>query len=97
MSTYHAPLFPFTYRLQTSLTSPFLLTYVCVCVCVFFMKLEVVEIALDQCGPFTERKIALIDKNRDLYLTSVRHLGREPKICKIGEEGTAVTILYAQA
>ncbi|KAM4743150.1 intraflagellar transport protein 80 homolog isoform 2-T2 [Anableps anableps] len=47
-------------------------------------KLEVLEIALDQCGPSTERKIALIDKNRDLYLTSVRHLGREPKICKIG-------------
>lgn len=47
-------------------------------------KLEVVEIALDQCGPSTERKIALIDKNRDLYLTSVRHLGREPKICKMG-------------
>ncbi|XP_056296765.1 intraflagellar transport protein 80 homolog isoform X2 [Pseudoliparis swirei] len=47
-------------------------------------KLEVVEIALDQCGPSTERKIALIDKNRDLYLTSVRHLGREPKIFKIG-------------
>lgn len=47
-------------------------------------KLEVVEVALDQCGPSNERKIALIDKNRDLYLTSVRHLGREPKICKIG-------------
>ncbi|XP_077396712.1 intraflagellar transport protein 80 homolog isoform X2 [Festucalex cinctus] len=47
-------------------------------------KLEVVEVALDQCGPSTERKIALIDKNRDLYLTSVRYLGREPKICKIG-------------
>ncbi|XP_072771128.1 intraflagellar transport protein 80 homolog isoform X2 [Nerophis lumbriciformis] len=47
-------------------------------------KMEVVEIALDQCGPSTERKIALIDKNRDLYLTSVRYLGREPKICKIG-------------
>lgn len=51
------------------------------------MKLEVVEIALDQCGPSTERKIALIDKNRDLYLTSVRHLGREPKVCKIGKTG----------
>ncbi|PWA20251.1 hypothetical protein CCH79_00003920 [Gambusia affinis] len=47
-------------------------------------KLEVLEIALDQCGPSTERKIALIDKNRDLYLTSVHHLGKEPKICKIG-------------
>ncbi|XP_063349936.1 intraflagellar transport protein 80 homolog isoform X1 [Pelmatolapia mariae] len=47
-------------------------------------KQEVLEIALDQCGPSTDRKIALIDKNRDLYLTTVRHLGREPKICKIG-------------
>uniref|UniRef100_A0A3B5LZU8 Intraflagellar transport 80 homolog (Chlamydomonas) n=1 Tax=Xiphophorus couchianus TaxID=32473 RepID=A0A3B5LZU8_9TELE len=47
-------------------------------------KLEVLEIALDQCGPSTERKIALIDKNRDLHLTSVHHLGKEPKICKIG-------------
>lgn len=47
--------------------------------------MEVLEIALDQCGPSSDRKIALIDKNRDLHLTSVRHLGREPKVCKIGE------------
>ncbi|CAL8349323.1 unnamed protein product [Arctogadus glacialis] len=47
-------------------------------------KLEVVEIALDQGGPSSERKIALIDKNRDLYLSPVRRLGREPCICKIG-------------
>ncbi|XP_038162299.1 intraflagellar transport protein 80 homolog [Cyprinodon tularosa] len=47
-------------------------------------KLEVSELALDQCGPSTERKIALIDKNRDLYLTFVHHLGKDPKICKIG-------------
>lgn len=47
--------------------------------------MEVLEIALDQCGPSSVRKIALIDKNRDLHLTSVRHLGREPKVCKIGE------------
>uniref|UniRef100_A0A1A8F3D9 Intraflagellar transport 80 homolog n=2 Tax=Nothobranchius korthausae TaxID=1143690 RepID=A0A1A8F3D9_9TELE len=47
-------------------------------------KLEVVEIALDQCGPSSERKIAFIDKNRDLYLTSVHHLRKEPKVCKIG-------------
>ena len=57
-------------------------------VCVFIdMQLEVVEIALDQSGPSNERKIALIDKNRDLYVTSVRHLGRETKICKLGETG----------
>lgn len=43
------------------------------------------EIALDQCGPSTERKIAFIDKNRDLYLAFVRHLSQEPKICKIGK------------
>lgn len=47
-------------------------------------KMEVVDIALDQCGPLKERKIAFIDKNRDLYLTSVQYAGREPKICKIG-------------
>lgn len=47
-------------------------------------KLEVVEIALDQCGPSNERKIALIDKERDLHLTPVRRLGREHHICKIG-------------
>lgn len=47
-------------------------------------EMEVVDIALDQCGPLKERKIAFIDKNRDLYLTSVQYAGREPKICKIG-------------
>lgn len=47
-------------------------------------KMEVVDIALDQRGLSNERKIALIDKNRDLYLTSVHNPGREPKICKIG-------------
>ncbi|XP_003968452.2 intraflagellar transport protein 80 homolog [Takifugu rubripes] len=47
-------------------------------------KLEMLEIALDQCGPSAERKIAFIDKNRDLHLAFVRHLSQEPKICKIG-------------
>ncbi|KAJ8388659.1 hypothetical protein AAFF_G00130680 [Aldrovandia affinis] len=47
-------------------------------------KMEVTEIALDQCGTGSDRKIALIDKNRDLYLTSVRRFGREQKINKIG-------------
>ncbi|XP_033833163.1 intraflagellar transport protein 80 homolog [Periophthalmus magnuspinnatus] len=45
-------------------------------------KMEVVDVALDQCGPLNERKIALIDKNRDLYLTSVHR--QQPKISKIG-------------
>uniref|UniRef100_A0A6Q2XZP2 Uncharacterized protein n=1 Tax=Esox lucius TaxID=8010 RepID=A0A6Q2XZP2_ESOLU len=47
-------------------------------------KMEVVEIALDQCGPSSERKIAVIDKNRDLYLTSLRRLNKEHNVCKIG-------------
>uniref|UniRef100_W5L312 Intraflagellar transport 80 homolog (Chlamydomonas) n=1 Tax=Astyanax mexicanus TaxID=7994 RepID=W5L312_ASTMX len=49
----------------------------------FSHKLEVMEIALDQCGPSSDRKIALIDKNHDLYLTSVRRLGREHSVHKI--------------
>ncbi|XP_067307985.1 intraflagellar transport protein 80 homolog [Pseudorasbora parva] len=47
-------------------------------------KTEVVLIALDQCGSSNDRRIALIDKNRDLYLTSVRKLGRAHSIYKIG-------------
>ncbi|KAK3513485.1 hypothetical protein QTP70_015507, partial [Hemibagrus guttatus] len=47
-------------------------------------KMEVMVIALDQCGASNDRKIALIDKNNDLYLTSVRRLGREQSMHKIG-------------
>lgn len=43
------------------------------------------EIALDQCGPASERKISIIDRNRDLFLTSVRIFGMERKSIKIGE------------
>ncbi|XP_016334527.1 intraflagellar transport protein 80 homolog [Sinocyclocheilus anshuiensis] len=48
------------------------------------VQIEVVFVALDQCGSSNDRKIALIDKNRDLYLTSVRKLGRAHSIHKIG-------------
>ncbi|NXN14848.1 IFT80 protein, partial [Indicator maculatus] len=47
-------------------------------------KTEIVEIALDQRGLTSERKIAFIDKNRDLYITSVKRFGKEQKIVKIG-------------
>ncbi|KAK2538520.1 Ift80 [Columba guinea] len=47
-------------------------------------KTEIVEIALDQKGLTIERKIAFIDKNRDLYITSVKRFGKEQKIVKIG-------------
>uniref|UniRef100_A0AAV2J5C6 Intraflagellar transport 80 n=1 Tax=Knipowitschia caucasica TaxID=637954 RepID=A0AAV2J5C6_KNICA len=46
-------------------------------------NMAVVDVGLDQCGPRNERKVAFIDKNRDLYLTSVNH-GQQPKVCKIG-------------
>ncbi|XP_073435069.1 intraflagellar transport protein 80 homolog isoform X1 [Dendrobates tinctorius] len=47
-------------------------------------KSEVVEIALDQGGPANERKIAFVDKNRDLYISTVRKLGKEQRAVKIG-------------
>ncbi|XP_078522985.1 intraflagellar transport protein 80 homolog [Lissotriton helveticus] len=47
-------------------------------------KIEVVEIALDQKGPANERKIAYIDKNRDLYISPVRRFGKEQRVVKIG-------------
>ncbi|NXM70313.1 IFT80 protein, partial [Serilophus lunatus] len=47
-------------------------------------KTEIVEIALDQKGLTNERKIAFIDKNRDLYITSVKRFGKEQKIVNIG-------------
>ncbi|KAM4770066.1 intraflagellar transport protein 80 homolog isoform 2-T2 [Cyanocitta cristata] len=47
-------------------------------------KTEIMEIALDQRGLTNERKIAFIDKNRDLFITSVKRFGKEQKIVKIG-------------
>lgn len=56
--------------------------------CLFFQpfQTEIVEIALDQRGLTSERKIAFVDKNRDLYITSVKRFGKEQKIVKIGKE-----------
>ncbi|KAM9696733.1 intraflagellar transport protein 80 homolog isoform 2-T4 [Dama dama] len=47
-------------------------------------KNEVLEIALDQKGLTNDRKIAFIDKNRDLYITSVKRFGKEEQIVKLG-------------
>ena len=43
----------------------------------FFFKVEVVEISLNQEGSSTSRQLAIIDKNRDLYLRAIRHFGAE--------------------
>ncbi|XP_069928689.1 intraflagellar transport protein 80 homolog isoform X2 [Oryctolagus cuniculus] len=47
-------------------------------------KNEILEIALDQKGLTHDRKIAFIDKNRDLYITSVKRFGKEEQIIKLG-------------
>lgn len=54
----------------------------------FPSQTEIVEIALDQKGLTSERKIAFIDKNRDLYITSVKRFGKEQKIVKIGKKNS---------
>lgn len=46
-------------------------------------KVEVMDNRLDQCGITAERKITLVDKNRDLLLTSVPIFGTEIKIVKL--------------
>ncbi|XP_035693717.1 intraflagellar transport protein 80 homolog [Branchiostoma floridae] len=50
----------------------------------FVHKLEVAEVTLDQCGPAAERRLAIVDKNRDLYLAQVRAVGGARKVIKLG-------------
>ena len=52
--------------------------------------MEVMEVALDQSGPASERRLAFVDKNRDLYLTQVRVYGSARKTVKLSES-SAVT------
>ncbi|XP_067950090.1 intraflagellar transport protein 80 homolog isoform X2 [Watersipora subatra] len=47
-------------------------------------KHDILQVVLDQAGPAHERKLAIIDKNRNLYLTSTRTFGSEPNIQKLG-------------
>ena len=53
------------------------------------------EVALDQCGTAGERRLAIIDKNRDLYLTSVRVFGTDRKTVKLGKK-TFISTLCIQ-
>ena len=48
------------------------------------VKVEVMEIALDKTGSAVERRLAIVDKNRDLYLTQVRVYGAARKTVKLG-------------
>lgn len=47
--------------------------------------MEVLEVALDQCGPASSRRLAFVDKNKDLYILHVRALQNSlKKIMKLG-------------
>ena len=50
---------------------------------VFEHSVEVMEIALDQFGSPNDRRLALIDKNRDLFLAGVRLYGSQRKFVKL--------------
>jgi intraflagellar transport protein 80 len=52
--------------------------------------MEISELALDQSGLSNERKIAFVDKNRDLYITNVRIIGNNRKIHKLGRINKAL-------
>merc|ERR1719440_824329 len=43
-------------------------------------KLEILRISLNQKGSGAERKIAILDKNKDLYLTKALHLDKTEKL-----------------
>lgn len=47
-------------------------------------KMTVSSIALSQTGPISERQLALLDYNRDLYAVTVKD--NKPKFVKLGEK-----------
>uniref|UniRef100_A0A8C5PNY8 Intraflagellar transport protein 80 homolog n=1 Tax=Leptobrachium leishanense TaxID=445787 RepID=A0A8C5PNY8_9ANUR len=47
-------------------------------------KMDILQIALDQSGHANGRKIAFVDKNRDLYISPVKRIGKEQRPIKIG-------------
>lgn len=46
---------------------------------------DIIEIAIDQCGPANDRKLAFIDKCLDCFLVVVKTYGTFQKIAKIGK------------
>ena len=49
----------------------------------FSSQTDIMELALNQSGPATERQLAIIDKNKDLYLRAVRQYGTD-RVVKLG-------------
>lgn len=60
---------------------------------VLFFQQEIIEIAIDQCGPSNERKLAFIDKNNDVFLSSVKSFGPGQRIVKLGKTKFVVNIV----
>ncbi|CAL8086530.1 unnamed protein product [Calicophoron daubneyi] len=50
---------------------------------------EVIRIGLDQCGNPLDRRLALIDRNKDLYLMSIRVFGTARKLVKLSTSVTS--------
>ncbi|KAK3738527.1 hypothetical protein QZH41_012034, partial [Actinostola sp. cb2023] len=46
--------------------------------------LEVADIAVSQCGPSSDRQLTIIDKNGDMYLAPVKHIGAAGKFVRLG-------------
>lgn len=47
------------------------------------IQLDVIELALNRDGASSDRQLAIIDKNKDLYLRAVRQFGTE-RVVKLG-------------
>ncbi|KAA0193464.1 Intraflagellar transport protein 80 [Fasciolopsis buskii] len=50
---------------------------------------EIVKIGLDQCGQPLDRRLALLDRNKDLYLMSIRVFGTNRKLVKLSTMATS--------
>lgn len=59
----------------------------------FLKQQDILQVVLDQAGPSHERKLAIIDKNRDLYLTSTKSFGSESGMLKLGKFMIQTTLL----
>ncbi|XP_062521440.1 intraflagellar transport protein 80 homolog [Corticium candelabrum] len=51
---------------------------------------EILEIAVDQCGPVAYRQLSFIDKNKDIYLTRIRQHGAAAKAIRLGSMVTSI-------
>ncbi|VDQ07489.1 unnamed protein product [Trichobilharzia regenti] len=49
-----------------------------------FEKNEILKISLNQLGNSFDRRLAVLDKNKDLYQMSIRTLGNQRKTIKLG-------------